>query len=169
MSRGRYHASKEPPEGRKKRPCRCGQARKRHATQSGTRRGQSGEEREGSSLSRELVAQGIHQVQAAPGFVWKPVTSKVDSGAINCVVPSSVSAKALVESNASLNGVSYHHTADGTRIPNLGQKTLETVSEDGSTQSNDLNCWHVKTLDFRELANAGNLVVRQKRRFHREP
>ena len=79
---------------------------------------------------------GIHQVQAAPGFVWKPVTRKVDSGAINCVVPSSVSAKALVESNASLNGVSYHHTADGTRIPNFGQKTLETVSEDGSTQPN---------------------------------
>ena len=42
---------------------------------------------------------GIHQVQAVPGFVWKSVTDIVDSGAINNVVPSSVSAKALVESN----------------------------------------------------------------------
>ena len=57
---------------------------------------------------------GIHQVQAAPGFVWKPVTSIVDSGAINNVAPSSVSAKALVESDGSLNGMTYH-TADGTR------------------------------------------------------
>ena len=76
---------------------------------------------------------GIHQVQAATGFVWKPVTRKVDSGAINNVASPSVSAKALVESNGSVNGKIYH-TADETRIPKLGQKTLETVSEDGSTQ-----------------------------------
>ena len=44
---------------------------------------------------------GIHQVQAAPGFVWKPLTIFVDSGAVNDVAPSSVSAKALVESNNS--------------------------------------------------------------------
>ena len=43
----------------------------------------------------------MHQVQAAPGFVWKPVTTTVDSGAVNNVAPSSVSAKALVESNNS--------------------------------------------------------------------
>ena len=42
---------------------------------------------------------GINQVQAAPGFVWKPATSKVDPGAINNEAPSSVSAKALVEQN----------------------------------------------------------------------
>ena len=58
------------------------------------------------------------------------MTRKVDSGAINNVAPSSVSAKALVESNGSLNGMTFH-TTHGTRIPNLGQKTLETVSEDG--------------------------------------
>ena len=49
------------------------------------------------------------------------------------MAPSSVSAKALVESDGSLNGMTCH-TADGTRIPSLGQKTLETVSEDGLTQ-----------------------------------
>ena len=104
---------------------------------------------------------GIHQVQAAPGFVWKPVTSIVDSGAINNVAPSSVSAKALVESNGSLNGMTYH-TADGTRIPNLGQKTLETVSEDGSTQlSQTFQIADISRplTSVGELADAGNLVV----------
>ena len=118
---------------------------------------------------------GIHQVQAAPGFVWKPVTSIVDSGAINNVAPSSVSAKALVESNGSLNGMTYH-TADGTRIPNLGQKTLETVSEDGSTQlSQTFQIADISRplTSVGELADAGDLVVfgrkGQKGRLHREP
>ena len=104
---------------------------------------------------------GIHQVQAAPGFVWKPVTSIVDSGAINNVAPSSVSAKALVESNGSLNGMTYH-TADGTRIPNLGQKTLETVSDDGSTklsQTFQIADISRPLTSVGELADAGNLVV----------
>ena len=105
---------------------------------------------------------GIHQVQAGPRFAWKPVTSIVDSGAINNVAPSSVSAKALVESNGSLNGMT-HHTADGTRIPNLGQKTLETVSEDGSTQglSHTFQIADISRplTSVWELADAGNLVV----------
>ena len=113
---------------------------------------------------------GIHQVQAAPGFVWKPVTRKVDSGAINSVVPSSVSAKALVESNGSLNGMTYH-TADGTRIPNLGQKTLETVSEDGSTQLSQT--FHIADISTPLGRGVGGCRepcgVRLKGRLHREP
>ena len=104
---------------------------------------------------------GIHQVQAAPGFVWKPVTSIVDSGAINNVAPSCVSVRALMESNGSLNGMTYH-TADGTRIPNLGQKTLETVSEDGSTQlSHTFQIADISRplTSVGELTDAGNLVV----------
>ena len=115
---------------------------------------------------------GIHQVQAAPGFVWKPVTSIVDSGAINNVAPSSVSAKALVDSDGSLNGMTYH-TADGTCIPNLGQKTLETVSEDGSTQLSQT----FQIADTSRPLDFGRGVggcrepcgVRQKGRLHREP
>ena len=98
---------------------------------------------------------------AAPGFVWKPVASIVDSGAKNNVAPSSVSAKALVESYGSLNGMTYH-TADGTRIPNLGRKTLETVSEDGSTQlSQTFQIADISRplTSVGELADAGNLVV----------
>ena len=104
---------------------------------------------------------GVHQVQAAPGFVWKPVTRKLDSGAINNVAPSSVSAKTIVESNGSLNGMTYH-TADGTRIPNLGQTTLETVSEDGSTQlSQTFQIADISRplASVGEFADAVNLVV----------
>ena len=103
---------------------------------------------------------GIHQVQTATGFVWKAVTSIVDSGAINNVAPSSVSAKALVEPNGSLNGMTYH-TADGTRIPNLGQKTLETVSEDGLailTHTFQIADISRPLISVGELADAGNLV-----------
>ena len=104
---------------------------------------------------------GIHQVQGAPGFVWTPVTRKVDSGATNDVAPSSVSAKALVESNWTLNNTT-RHTAEGTRIPTLGQKTSETVSDDSSTQLShtfpiaDISR-HLTWVE--ELADAGNLVV----------
>ena len=56
----------------------------------------------------------------------------------------------------------WHHTADGTRIPNLGQKTLETVSEDGSTQlSQTFQIADISRplTSVGELADAGNLVV----------
>ena len=72
------------------------------------------------------------------------MTRKVDSGSINNVAPSSESANALVESLGSLNGMTYP-TADGTRIPNLGQKTC-----DDATQPTVPNCGHM---------DAGNLVV----------
>ena len=79
---------------------------------------------------------GIHQVQAAPGFVWKPATSKVDSGAISNVAPSSVSAKALVESNGSLNGMT-NRTAEGTHIPNLGlwRRSLRAARRNSAKRS----------------------------------
>ena len=94
---------------------------------------------------------GIHQVQAAPGFVWKPVTSIVDSGAINNVAPCIVWAKAVMESNGFQNCMTYH-TADGTHIPN----------HDGSTQLSQTfpvaNIARPLT-SVRGLADAGNLVV----------
>ena len=47
------------------------------------------------------------------------------------------------------------HTADGTRTPNLGQKTLETVSEDGSTQL----CQTFQIADIsRPLTSVGELA-----------
>ena len=79
---------------------------------------------------------GVHQLQAAPGFVWKPATSIVDSEAINILAPSSVSAKALVESNGSLNSMTYR-TVDGTRIPNLGlwRRSLRAARRNSAERS----------------------------------
>ena len=78
-----------------------------------------------------LAPDEVNRLNSARVFHF--LQNLLDPGAINDVAPSSVWAKALVESNGSLNGMT-DHTADGTRIPNLGQKTLVTVSEDGSTQ-----------------------------------
>ena len=66
---------------------------------------------------------GLHQVQDVGGYCWKPVSSIVDSGAINSVAPPDVSSVPMTDSQGSVNGMQYH-TADGTRIPNLGQKTF---------------------------------------------
>ena len=48
-----------------------------------------------------------------------------------------------------------------TPVPNLGRKTLETVSEDGSTQlCRTFQIADIKTLNFgRGVADAGNHVV----------
>ena len=77
-----------------------------------------------------------------------------------------------MESNGSLNGMT-DHTADGTRIPNLGQKTVVTVSEDGSTQLGQTFqiAEHLKTRDFgRGVGGCREPCgVRQKGPLHREP
>ena len=77
---------------------------------------------------------GLHQVQDVGGYCWKPVSSIVDSGAINSVALPDVSSVPMTEWQGSVNGMQYH-TADGTRIPNLGQKTFDAVSEQGSALS----------------------------------
>ena len=91
------------------------------------------------------------------------MTIFMDTGAINNVAPSRVSAKALVKSDESLNGMT-HRTADGTRIPNLGQKTLETVSDDGSTQLSQM--YQIGDIS-RPLTSVGELA--DAGRIHREP
>ena len=63
-----------------------------------------------------------------------PVSSVVDSGAINSIAPPDVPSVPMTESQGSVNGMQYD-TADGTRIPNFGQKTFEAVSEQESALS----------------------------------
>ena len=60
-----------------------------------------------------------------------------------------------MESNGTLNGMTYH-TADGTRIPNLGQKTLETTQLSQTFQIADISR---PLTSVGEMADAGNLVV----------
>ena len=92
---------------------------------------------------------GLHQVQDVGGYCWKPVSSIVDSGAINSVAPPDVSSVPMTESQGSVNGMQYH-TADGTRIPNLGQKTFDAVSEQGSALSPNVS--HRRHLSAADLS-----------------
>ena len=88
------------------------------------------------------------------------MASIVDSGAINSVAPPSVSSVPLAESKGSLSGMQFH-TADGTRIPNLGQKTLATVSEEGAPIRQTFQIAEISRplASVVELADAGNVVV----------
>ena len=62
----------------------------------------------------------------------------------------------MTESQGSVNGMQYH-TADGTRIPNLGQKTFEAVSEQGSALSQTFQLADIcrPLTSVGELADAG--------------
>ena len=94
---------------------------------------------------------GFTKSNAWNGTAGNHVSAIVDSGAINNVTPPDVSAVPVTVSQGSVNGM-QQHTADGTRIPNVDQKTLEAVSEQGSAllqvsdrrhiQAADL-CWRV--------------------------
>ena len=63
---------------------------------------------------------------------WEEEVSIVDPGAVDSVAPMSIvrNVKAK-DSNGSTNG-QYYHTADGTRLPNLGEKTFNAVPAEGS-------------------------------------
>ena len=54
-----------------------------------------------------------------------------------------------------------YHTSDGTRIPNLGQKTFDAVSEQGSALSQTFQIADISRplTSVGELADAGNVVV----------
>ena len=74
--------------------------------------------------------------------------------------PPDVSSVPMTESQGSVNGMQYH-TADGTRISNLGQKSFDAVSEQGSALSQTFQIadisWPLTSVG--ELADAGNVVV----------
>ena len=65
----------------------------------------------------------LHQVQDVGGYCWKPVSSIVDSGAINSVAPPDVSSVTMTESQGSVNGMQYH-TADGNKDPESWSEDL---------------------------------------------
>ena len=103
----------------------------------------------------------LNQVQADEGYHWTAVTSIMDSGAIHSVASPSVGKGTPVqESHGSINGLQYH-TADGTRIPNLGQKTLEVVTEGGQRMNQTFQMAEVTRplSSVGEIADKGNAIV----------
>ena len=103
---------------------------------------------------------GLHQVHDVGGYCWKLVSGIVDSGTISSVAPPDVSSVPLTESQSSVNGMQYH-TADGTKIPNLGHKTFAAVPEQGSALSQTFQIADISRplTSVGELADAGNVVV----------
>ena len=103
----------------------------------------------------------IRQVQASPGYHWVPIKSIVDSGAVHSVAPPSTARQVpIAQSHGSANGVQYH-TADGTRLPNLGEKRLNVVTEDGDEMTQTFQVVDVTRplSSVGEIADKGNIVV----------
>ena len=94
------------------------------------------------------------------GYCWEPVSSVVDSGAINIVALLDVSSVPMTERQGSVNGMQYH-TADGTRVPIFGQKTFEAVLEQGSALSQTIQIADISRplTSVGELADVGNVGV----------
>ena len=66
---------------------------------------------------------------------WEQVISIVDSGAVDSVAPSSVAAhQPVTPSKGSMEGQTYS-TADGTRLANLGQKTIMGLTDEDEALS----------------------------------
>ena len=91
------------------------------------------------------------------------VEAVVDSGAVNSVAPLNVFPGELKASEMSKNGQKYRGP-DGSRIPNLGQKDVEFVSDEGH------KCgltWQIADVErpliaVSHLSEAGNEVVLKK-------
>ena len=89
------------------------------------------------------------------GYVEMPV----DSGAAEVVAPMSFApAYAVEESEASKRGVAYR-AASGHRMPNMGQKKVDFVTEDGDTRRMTFQITNVT----KPLASAGRITAKNHR------
>ena len=107
-----------------------------------------------------IEPEGLNSATHAPQ--WEVVEFAVDSGASETVIPeNAVMAAPLQPSEASKRGVQYE-VANGHRIPNLGQKTFQGVTETEdlirgvTAQVCDVN---KPLLSVARLVKSGNTVV----------
>ena len=108
-----------------------------------------------------LEPEPLYSCKGGEGEEWELLDMLVDSGASETVVPpQAVSAVEAVPSDASRRGVMYE-VANGSRIPNLGEKTFRASTEKG--QLRDLTAQVAETnrplLSVSRLVAAGNTVV----------
>ena len=85
----------------------------------------------------------------------------VDSGASESVLPEEeLPSVRLTEGEAKRKGVKYE-VADGTLIPNLGEKSFVAVSEEGSLRKMRVQVCDVNKalLSVRRVTQAGNRVI----------
>ena len=106
-----------------------------------------------------IEPEGLNPVNATPQ--WEVIEMAVDSGASETVIPEEmIQAAKLQPSEASKRGVQYE-VANGQRIPNLGQKAFQGMSDEGvlrgvTAQVCDVN---KPLLSVSRLVKAGNTVV----------
>ena len=92
---------------------------------------------------------------------WEELEMAVDSGASETVLPEEdLPSIELKEGEAKRKGVQYE-VADGTLIPNLGEKSFVAVSEEGSLRKMRVQVCDVNKalLSVRRVTQAGNRVV----------
>ena len=92
---------------------------------------------------------------------WEELEMAVDSGASETVAPEDILQSVQIQDGeAKRKGVQYE-VADGTVIPNLGEKSFIAVGEDGALRSMKVQVCDVnKPLpSVRRVTSAGNRVV----------
>ena len=108
-----------------------------------------------------LEPEPLYSCKEGEGEEWELLDMLVDSGASETVVPpQAVSSVEVVPSDASRRGVMYE-VANGSRIPNLGEKSFRASTEAG--QLRDLTAQVAETnrplMSVSRLVAAGNTVV----------
>ena len=107
-----------------------------------------------------IEPEGVNRVSDA----WECVDMAVDSGATETVLHEDMlTSVELKEGAASKRGVKYE-VATGVRIPNLGEKKFEGVSEEGITRNITAQVCEVNKalLSVHKVVMAGNRVVFDK-------
>ena len=106
-----------------------------------------------------IEPEGFNAVQV--GGAWEEIEFALDSGATETVVPEdALQAVETREGAASRRGVEYE-IATGTKIPNLGEKRFESVSEGGSVRSITAQVCEVNKalMSVKKVMSSGNRVV----------
>jgi len=105
------------------------------------------------------MPEGLKSVEEAPE--WEEIEMAVDSGASESVVSEDMLTRVTtVEGYAQKKGVQYE-VADGTLIPNLGEKKFVAVSDGGVTRQMKAQVCEVDKalLSVHRVVQAGNRVV----------
>ena len=64
---------------------------------------------------------------------WEPLAAVVDSGAVDSVAPPSLAPHVPLRQSAGSRAGKAYFTADGTRLPNQGEKVIKAVADDGAS------------------------------------
>ena len=116
-------------------------------------------EKECLKLFQTIEPEGVNVIKATGE--WEVLELAVDSGATETVVNEEmVSSVEVKEGPASKRGVKYE-VATGVRIPNLGEKKFQGITQEGTTRTITAQVCDVNKalLSVKKVVSAGNRVV----------